>query len=1082
MSCEAFIDRREFMQKEPRNLIKTNQELCTGCNRCVRECPMETVNITYRDENGNIKVKIDQEKCIVCGRCVSACKHDARRYEDDTDSFFDDLSSGVPISLITAPSVRTNIPDYKRLFTCLKERGVKMIYDVSLGADICIWAHVRHIERSGPVHLITQPCPAIVTYCEKYRHDLLDYLSPIHGPMACAAVYMKEYRGINDRIAALSPCVAKASEFEETGLIKYNVTFAKLLEYLEKNNITLPLEETGFDHAESGLGSLFPMPGGLKENIEFFMGKTIQISKAEGFDVYGKLDTYAETPMEFLPEIFDVLNCSEGCNIGTAGSRGRNVFEIDRTMNDKRKAVIAGRSKEHFESVYKSYDDTLDISRFTRKYRPIPTSFPQITDDDIQAAFRLLDKNDTASRNVDCGACGSYTCHNMARKIALKVNIPANCMVMTMERAREEHATNLNMLEQLETIWENVENGIAIVDAETREILDANPAAIRLHGSSKEDMLGKHCQKIFCPAQQCPILDLNQATDHSERKFLKFNGAVIPIIKSVAKIHYKGRLALLENFTDVSYMKEAEKQQHMLDVAEHANKAKSVFLANMSHEIRTPMNAIIGMASIGMSAPDTERKDYCFEKINDASRHLLGIINDILDMSKIEAGKFELLPAEVNFEEALLRVVNINKIRIDEKRQNFSLRIDKNIPKIMFLDEQRLAQVITNLIGNAVKFTPEKGSIDIDARFIGEENGVCTIRISVSDSGIGISPEQQSRLFQSFQQAESSTSRKFGGTGLGLVISKSIVEMMNGKIWIESEIGKGSTFTFTMQAKRVDEKQKTLLDWNNIRILAVDDDLDTLVYFRKITEGFGASCDIAGNGDDALRVIERNGAYDIYFVDWRMPNIGGMELTKILKSKYAEAAKPPVVIMSAIDWSAIKEDAKKIGADKFVSKPLQASDIVDVINDCLGGNQEQNEDAWQHTISFEGRRILLAEDVEINREIVLTLLEPTLIAIDCAENGLETLRMFEEAPEKYDMILMDVQMPEMDGYEATRRIRALDIPKAKSIPIIAMTANVFREDVEKCMESGMNGHIGKPLDLKEILHKLNAYLPQAVRK
>ncbi|MDR0497444.1 MAG: PAS domain S-box protein, partial [Treponema sp.] len=237
-----------------------------------------------------------------------------------------------------------------------------------------------------------------------------------------------------------------------------------------------------------------------------------------------------------------------------------------------------------------------------------------------------------------------------------------------------------------------------------------------------------------------------------------------------------------------------------LEAANSASHAKSAFLANMSHEIRTPMNAIIGMVTIGKSSDDSERKDYCFSRIENASKHLLGVINDILDMSKIEAGKFDLSVAEFNFEKMLQSVVNVISFRVDEKRQKLTVHIDKAIPEILIGDDQRLAQVITNLLGNAVKFTPEKGSISLDTRFLEEENGIDILQISVTDTGIGISPEQQSRLFQSFQQAESSTVRKFGGTGLGLAISKNIVEMMGGKIWIKSEPGEGSTFSFTIQA------------------------------------------------------------------------------------------------------------------------------------------------------------------------------------------------------------------------------------------------------------------------------------------
>jgi len=1038
---------------------------------------MEMSNITYQDENGNIKVKIDQDKCIACGRCVFTCKHDARYYEDDTALFFADLAQGKPISLIAAPSIRTNIPEYKRLFTYLKVLGVKNIYDVSLGADICIWAHIRYIEQNGSYPLITQPCPAIVTYCEKYRHDLLENLFPIHSPMACTSIYMKNYEGIKDSLAALSPCIAKANEFEATGLVQYNITFSKLQEYLEINNIQLPREQTGFGHDESGLGALFPMPGGLRENIEFFLGKTLRISKAEGYNVYEKLNTYADTPGESLPQIFDVLNCHEGCNMGPAYLRGQNIFDIDRTMEESRKTALADRQKTYFTDLFQTYDDKFTLTHYIRRYRPIYTPFPHITNEDIQVAFKRLGKEDYARQNIDCGACGSDACYDMARRIALGVNIPINCTLKTMADAKEEHAQNLNTLAQFETIWQNVESGIAIIDAETRKILDMNPAAVQLYGGDKEDIVGKQCQNIFCPAQKCPILDMQQVVDRSEREFITADGAALSVIKSVAKILYNGQPALLENFTDISHIKKAEEQQRMLEIAEQASKAKSVFLANMSHEIRTPMNAIIGMTSIGMSAGENERKNYCFNKINDASKHLLGVINDILDMSKIEAGKFELSLAEFNFEKMLQRVAHVNKVYIDEKRQHFTVQIDKDIPRILYGDEQRLAQVITNLLGNAVKFTPEKGSINIDSRFLGEENGICTLCILISDSGIGISPVQQARLFQSFQQAESSTSRKFGGTGLGLAISKTIVEAMGGEIWIKSALGQGATFAFTIQAKRIEEKPKMSPKWNNIRILAVDDDPFTLENFKIIIDGFGAYCDTATNGEEALRLIVQNGVYDIYFVDWKMPGINGIELTEAITAHSTGFGQNHVIMMSAAEWSAIEADAKKAGAYKFLSKPLFPSDIVDVMNECLDIDQQQVEEARQNGLSFEGRRILLVEDVEINREIVLALLEPTHISIDCAENGLEALRMFNGTPDKYDMIFMDVQMPEMDGYEATLRIRALGTPQAKHIPIIAMTANVFKEDVEKCLAAGMNSHVGKPLDFDDIIEALHTYLP-----
>jgi CheY-like chemotaxis protein len=395
-------------------------------------------------------------------------------------------------------------------------------------------------------------------------------------------------------------------------------------------------------------------------------------------------------------------------------------------------------------------------------------------------------------------------------------------------------------------------------------------------------------------------------------------------------------------------------------------------------------------------------------------------------------------------------------------------------------DDQRLAQVVTNLLGNAVKFTHEGGSIHLGAHFLEERDGTCAIRIDVSDTGIGLTPEQQSRLFESFHQAEANTTRKFGGTGLGLSISKSIVVMMGGTIWVESEYGKGSTFTFTFQAGRGAEQLADVLApdgrVSNLRVLVVDDDPDILLFFTQILQRYGTSCDTAGNGEDALKLLEHMGDYALLFIDWKLPGINGIELTRMLRER-SVPGKSVIIMISAAEWSTIEAEAKNAGVDKFLSKPLFASDIVDQLNTCLGAPpQHAAEESRLAAGAFAGRRILLAEDVEINREIVKALLEPTLLEIDCAENGVEAVRMFSEAPEKYDMIFMDVQMPEMDGYEATRYIRALHIPRAGTIPIVAMTANVFREDVERSLAAGMNDHIGKPLDFEQVVQQLQRYL------
>ncbi|MDR1447319.1 MAG: response regulator [Treponema sp.] len=527
--------------------------------------------------------------------------------------------------------------------------------------------------------------------------------------------------------------------------------------------------------------------------------------------------------------------------------------------------------------------------------------------------------------------------------------------------------------------------------------------------------------------------------------------------------------------------------------AERASKAKSDFLANMSHEIRTPMNAIIGMTAIAQSpSAGLERKDHCLRKITDASTHLLGIINDILDMSKIEANKFVLSSVVFNFEKMLQKVVNVNNFRIDEKRQNFEVYLDHEIPSFLVGDDQRLAQVITNLLSNAAKFTPEQGIVRLKARLEAIEGRYCVLAIEVSDSGIGISEDQQKRLFTSFEQADSSTSRKFGGTGLGLAISKQIVEMMGGNIGVRSELGKGASFFFTIRLEiAVHVEQDSMLDpgvnWKNLRVLTVDDSEDIRLYFEELASRLGFSCSVASGAEEALRLIKENRPFDIYFVDWKMPGMNGIELSGRIKEDRRN--KSVVIMISTAEWASIEKEAREAGVDKFLSKPLFPSAIVDVINQCLGREapaaKQEGEKNQDH---FENYRILLAEDVEINREIVIALLEPAGLEITSAENGVEAFNLYTKAPEACDLIFMDLQMPKMDGYETTRRIRqfekeyfaqAVSPEKTrKPVPIIAMTANVFREDIEKCLDAGMNDHVGKPLDIQELMGKLRIYLKE----
>ena len=624
---------------------------------------------------------------------------------------------------------------------------------------------------------------------------------------------------------------------------------------------------------------------------------------------------------------------------------------------------------------------------------------------------------------------------------------------------------------------------IIVISNERSVVVDINKRALEMlpdyHvnvGRTKANDLYEHLLKIVTEMKPPELINsLRQGEDSSGECIVSVSGGNTRTFTLRRRTVYEGK----RKSGHILVMTDVSNYHEMTLRAERASMAKSDFLSNMSHEIRTPMNAIIGMTTIAESTDDINRKDYAIEKIKDASKHLLGVINDILDISKIEASKFELSPVKFEFEKMLQKVVDVIIFRVDERKQQFRVNIDDNIPQVLVGDDQRLSQVITNLLSNSVKFTPEEGTISLDANLISEEGDICILQISVSDTGIGITEEQKTRLFYSFEQADVGTSRKYGGTGLGLAISKRIVELMGGEIWVESEPGCGSKFTFTAKLQQGSGDYRRLqvesAIISSISTFVIDDEPDVLAFFSESFSSLGISCEIATSAEDAANILGRDVNFDIVFINWKFA--GGIVIDLMQQIRAISQGTYIVVLFSSADWNDIKDSRHAVGVDKFLQKPLFRSAIVDIINEYAGmGGVEQQLEQAENSDDFSGRSILLAEDVEINREIVLALLEPTQLCVDCAENGSQALRMFEAAPDKYDLILMDVQMPEMDGYSATRAIRALDIPCAKYIPIIAMTANVFREDIENCLAAGMNGHIGKPLDFNELLRELRNYL------
>jgi Fe-S-cluster-containing dehydrogenase component len=535
-----------------------------GCNHCIRVCPIPEANIAFLD-NGRNKVRVDNTKCIACGSCLAACTHGSRRSEDDTKDFFEDLRIGNPISVFAAPAIKSNFEEYGQIFSWLRTMGVRKIYDVSLGADICTWAHIRYIQKNGPKPIISQPCPAIVNYILMHKNELLKYLSPVHSPMLCTAVYMQKYEKVGTKIAALSPCVAKIYEFTATDIVDYNVTFRKLQRYIRENNIMLPSKVSGFDNYDAGLGSLYPMPGGLKECVEHYVGRKLRVDKSEGPRiVYGALNEYAKQPVSKLPVLFDVLNCAEGCNAGTGCSHEIDIFEINTKMDILRQAAIREDNLKYMEDLFKKFDETLHLEDFIRSYVPTTVRPIPINREKIDAAFMAMNKVDDVSRNFNCAACGCETCLEMAEKIAKGINVPENCVQKMHHEVIQKHeeaknilsssinsyGTILNETSDIKRMTEDIASNMTdVIDAVSQynqmvtdiERISEKVNIISLNASVEAAKAGQHGLAFGVVAKEIRSLAQSSADSAMQTKAAadKANGAITTVNDTVIQIKEK---------------------------------------------------------------------------------------------------------------------------------------------------------------------------------------------------------------------------------------------------------------------------------------------------------------------------------------------------------------------------------------------------------------------------------------------------------------------------------------------------------------------------------------------------------------
>ncbi|MBR2257961.1 MAG: response regulator [Blautia sp.] len=535
-----------------------------------------------------------------------------------------------------------------------------------------------------------------------------------------------------------------------------------------------------------------------------------------------------------------------------------------------------------------------------------------------------------------------------------------------------------------------------------------------------------------------------------------------------------GLLLLL--VTDFLYMNSFNKKLRvMAREAEAANKAKTDFLSSMSHDIRTPMNAIIGLTTIAeKKLGDQEAVAENLRKISLASSHLLTLINDILDISKVESGKLNLSPLTFSIIETVQNLMNLSQPMIKEKNIDFSFRINHMEKEYLYADQLRLNQIYINILSNAIKYTMPGGSVSVDLREEeSEKEGCVKLVYCVADTGIGMSPEFMEKMYQPFSRQTDSRVNSIQGTGLGLAITRQMVELMNGTIECRSEIGKGTTFTIMLDL-RVAEKQLEEMRIDDVEVLIADDDPILLETAVDTLESLGISADWAKTGMEALEKTrhrhEAGKDYNVVILDWRMPDMNGIETIKRIRAEVD--ANIPILLTSAYDWSDIEDAAKEAGANGFISKPLFRSGLYEKINELLGTEVKVLEPEDDYT-DLTGMNILIAEDNDINWEIISNMLSMFGIGSERAENGricVNKMAMAEEG--RYDLIFMDVQMPEMNGLDATRNIRRLENAWAASIPIIAMTADAFSENVAECLDAGMNGHIAKPIDLNLVIKEI----------
>lgn len=989
-------------------VITSDVAKCVGCNKCIMVCPIKFANnvVIIDDER---KIEIDDVKCISCGRCIQICDHGVRSYIDDSDRFWEDLAnsktSGEKISVIVAPSfVANKYNDYKRVFGYLKSLGVNLIYDVSFGADIASWTYVNHLKKENkPDFYMAQPCPPVVNYIEKYMPNLIEKLMPAQSPAISTAIYLKKYDKVTDKIAFLSPCIAKKEEFEKEfnpDFIDYSVTFEMFFKHLESKNINLlDYPEVDFDNIQSGLGATLSRPGGLKDILLYHL-PDLKIKQIEGQSrIYDYLKYLSSGRSLGNYDFVDVLNCSHGCNVGTASFNGEDTdlnvsieFEKeilnDRRVKNQNKRII---NLVEYDKLFEFFDETLTLEDFSIQYQDKSALIkPTLSsENDIEGAFAILRKNDEASRNINCYSCGYKTCKDMAIAICNNLNVPSSCYQYN-KKELEFQKNNVEVKERyirtiLEYLSESVivTNRYGVIEFVNREVQET-------FGSEPSVYINKHIRELFKDINIEEMKDGTgyefQITDNNEK------ARYFELKRNTIYFNYEPLYIFI--IVDITKNKELDD-------------LKNQFVSMISHELRTPLTSIRGALGLISSGVLGDLPSKVKELVNIAGNNsirLVNLINDILDLEKMKAGKMEFIIDEHEIISLIEETVTFNEEYA--KQYNVKYEIVKKVDNgLVNVDKDRFIQVLTNLLSNAAKFSIPNEIVNISV-----EKNNNLFRVSVTNKGVGIPSESRAKIFESFSQINSSVSKNKGGTGLGLSICKSIMQKMGGNIDFESIPNEKTTFYFELP--EVSKKG------NEEYVLICEDDSTTAFCIQKMFEKMGYIVDIAYSAQEALEFLTTK-EYKLMTIDVLLPDKNGLILLDEIKNN-EQTKDLPVIIISATE-----EDSVNLKANNKIVAWLEKS-----------FDTEKLEDIINKTLTNKNNKVKILH-VE-HDEDVLNIVSSTLKDIACisaVDNLVDAEKILNE--NTFDLIIFDYVFPNGTCEQLIDKIKETQNKDAKLILLSA---------------------------------------------